>query len=243
MSIVVQAQLSLPHASESLANEQHVRAASDLLSRIQRRAPRRIADVQAGPRSTKVLLAERFPDAEIVSLDASCAERAHRNELDLIFLNGDLDLLPSLRELLPVLVTRLSFGGCLAVQIPDNLYEPNRVLLRMVAADGPWATKLLPVAKTRPFNEMMEGLYALLSPTCASVDIWETTYLYALDGVSAIVDLMKATSLAPFLRPLDETSRGRFLDRYATELARSYRAQPDGKVLLRFPRIFVLARR
>ena len=113
----------------------------------------------------------------------------------------------------------------------------------MVAADGPWATKLLPVAKTRPFNEMMEGLYALLCPVCASVEIWETTYLYALDGVGAIIDLMKATSLAPFLRPLDEPSRRRFLDHYAIELARAYPAQPDGTVLLRFPRIFVSARR
>ena len=73
--------------------------------------------------------------------------------------------------------------------------------------------KLLPVAKTRPFNEMMEGLYALLSPACASVDIWETIYLYPLEAVGAIIDLMKATSLAPFLRPLDEASRRRFLDR------------------------------
>ena len=46
-----------------------------------------------------------------------------------------------------------------------------------------------PVVKRRPFNEMMEGLYARLSPVCASVDIWETTYLYALKGVGAIIDL------------------------------------------------------
>ncbi len=240
---MMQVQFSFADASGSLASEQDVRAASDLLGRIQKRAPRRIANLQVGPRSARALLAQWFPDAEIVSLHASRQERAQGNEFDLIFLNGDLELLPSLRELLPVLVRRLSFGGSLAVQIPDNLYEPNRALLRMVAADGPWAAKLLPVAKTRPFNEMMEGLYALLCPICASVEIWETTYLYALDGVGAIIDLMKATSLAPFLRPLDEPSRRRFLDHYAIELARAYPAQPDGTVLLRFPRIFVSARR
>ncbi len=237
------AQFSFPHASGSLASEQYVKAASDLLSRVQNRAPRRIAELQVGPQSMQALLAQRFPDAEIVSLDASRADRANGNEFDLIFTNGDLDLLPSLRELLPVLVARLSFGGSLAVQIPNNLYEPNRALLRMVAADGPWAKKLLQVAKTRPFNEMMEGLYALLCPLCASVEIWETTYLRALMGVGAIIDLMKATSLPPFLRPLDETSRRKFLDRYATELAKAYPPLPDGRVLLRFPRIFVLARR
>ena len=59
----------------------------------------------------------------------------------------------------------------------------------MIAADGPWAKKLLPIAKTRPFNESMEGLYALLGSMCASVDVWETTYLYALNGVASIVEL------------------------------------------------------
>ena len=113
----------------------------------------------------------------------------------------------------------------------------------MVAAEGPWAEKLLSVAKTRPFNETMESLYELLSPVCAFVDIWETTYLYDLKGVEAISDFMRATSLAPFLDPLDESSRGRFLDRYAAELARTYPSLPNGIVLLRFSSIFLLARR
>ncbi len=84
----------------------------------------------------------------------------------------------------------------------------------MIAADGPWAKTLLPVAKTRPFNETMEGLYALLSPVCASVDIWETTYLRAMNGAGAIIDLMRAGSLAPFLALLDEPSQRKFLDRF-----------------------------
>ena len=239
----MKAQFSHPRDPETMAIDQYVRAASDLLGRIRNRTPNRIADLQVGPRSAEGLLSHRFPDAEIFPLDASRASRADGDRFDLIFWDGDLDLLPSLRKLLPALVARLSQGGILAVQFPNNLYEPNRVLLRMVAADGPWAEKLLPVAKSRPFTETMEDLYALLTPVCASVDIWETTYLHVMNGAGAIVDFMRATSLAPFTRALDEIWRKRFLDRYATELARAYPAQPDGRVLLRFPRIFVLARR
>ncbi len=243
MPVVAHAQFSGSNYSESIASDPFVIATSDLLSRIQTRAPRRIADLQVGPRSMQAVLGQRFPNAKITSLDASGADRTNGNEFDLIFSSGGLDLLPTLRALLPGLVARLAAGGSLAVQIPDNLYEPNRVLLRMVAADGPWARKLLPVAKTRPFNETMEGLYGVLCPVCASVEIWRTTYLCALNGVGAVIDIMKATNLPPFLRPLDEASRCRFLDRYATELAKAYPTQPDGRILLQFPRIFVLARR
>jgi trans-aconitate 2-methyltransferase len=67
--------------------------------------------------------------------------------------------------------TRDRGSGCLAVQIPNNLCEPSRALNRTIAADGSWANKLLPIAKTRPFNESMEGPYALLGSMYASVDI------------------------------------------------------------------------
>jgi trans-aconitate 2-methyltransferase len=165
------------------------------------------------------------------------------HEFDLICSSGGLELLTSLRRLLACLVRRLRFRGRLALHLPNNLYEPNRVIARMIAADGPWARTLVPVAKTRPFSAAMEELYGLLSPICTSVEIWETTYLYALNGVEAIIDFMKPRSLAPFISPLDPHSRNRFLERLLRELERAYPAQRDGKVLFRFPRTFVLAQR
>jgi trans-aconitate methyltransferase len=91
---VVQTQISFPAASASLASEEHARAALDLLSRMQNEAPRRIADLRVGPPLTQGLLAQRFPNAEIVSLDASDASRLDRvngNAFDLIFSSGDFD--------------------------------------------------------------------------------------------------------------------------------------------------------
>ncbi len=229
----------------SRAQEEETRAAADLLGRVEIKNPRRVADVHAGPWSGGVVLAHRFPAAEIVSLDpsefAGRASTSANNAFDLVFVNGHRVLLPSLRRLAPSLVARVAPRGRLAVQFPNNLYEPNRELLRMVAADGPWANKLVPVAKTRPFDQTTEGLYALLRPLCASVDIWETTYLLVMNGIAAIVDLMMARSLAPFLAPLDETFQRQFLCRYAAELTRAYPAQPDGRVLFRVPRMFFVA--
>ena len=201
----------------------------------------------------RALLARRFPDAEIETFDLSqSADRgqdAHGGRLsagckfDLICSNGSLEMVPSLRRLLPMLVGMVAAGGCLAIEFPNDLYEPSRALMRMIAADGPWAKTLLPIAKTRPFNETMEGLYALLSPICAAVDIWEATYLHAMASIGAIVEWMDATSLAPFLTALDEADRRKFLDRYSAELRQAYPALPDGEVLLRSRRLFILAQR
>lgn len=206
------------------------------------------------------LLARRFPGAEIEAFDLSRGddrvvewrpERAldrlsggslpARKKFDLIVSNGSLELLPTLPRLLPVFIAMLAAGGCLAVQIPNDLYEPSRALVRMIAAEGSWAGKLLPIAKTRPFNESMEDLYALLSPISATVDIWEATYLHVMSDVAAIVELMEATRLAPFLAPLGPADRRKFLARYAAELNEAYPALPDGRVLLRFRRLFVVA--
>ncbi|HTZ65886.1 MAG TPA: hypothetical protein VMB83_00185 [Roseiarcus sp.] len=205
-------------------------------------------------------LARRFPDADIESFDLSQPsdhlaqpplDRLHqsaggqragaRHKFDLICSSGSPEMAPSLPRLLPMLVGMVAAGGCLAVEYPNDLYEPRRALMRMVAADGPWAKTLLPIVKTRAFNQTMEDLYALLSPICAVVDIWEATYLHAVAGVTAIVEWMEATRLAPFLAALDEADRRKFLDRYAAELRQVYPALPGGGLLLRSRRLFILA--
>ena len=239
--------MSVQHVPRLSAYDCQERAASDILGRIQGEAPRRIADLRSEPWSMKALLAHRFPDAEVENFELSQldngASPGNGDTFGLIHSNVDLDLLPSLGRFLPKLLRHVRSDGHLAAHFPNNLYEPNRSLARMVAADGPWAETLLPIAKTRPFNTTMEEIYSLLAPLCASVEIWETTYLFALTGVEAIVDFMKAGSLAPFLAPLELRSRREFLERYLTELKRVYPAEPDGAVLLRHPRIFVVARR
>ncbi len=228
-----------------------MRGALDLMRRIPDSAPRRIADVYKGRGSMSELLARRFPTAEIEAFDLShltdpgpnlggrwlSAER----KFDLICSNGSLEMVSSLRRLLPMLVGMVAAGGRLAVEFPNDLYEPSRALMRMIAADGPWAKTLLPIAKTRPFNETMEGLYALLSPICGAVEIWEATYLHAMPDIAAVVEWMETTRLAPFLAALDAADRRAFLDRYAAELSEAYPPQPDGGVLLRSPRLFILA--
>jgi trans-aconitate 2-methyltransferase len=49
--------------------------------------------------------------------------------------------------------------------------------------------------------------------------------------------------LKPYLDPLSPEEQSAYLDRYRAEIEKAYPAQADGKVLLRFPRLFFVAQR
>lgn len=222
--------------------------ARDLLARFPS-SPRRVANLCDGQSGAEQSLKTCFPDAEILLIhyDELLSGRPDKKALgepfDLIFSNRAFENRPSLHTLAPKLLSLTQPGSWLAFQFPNNLHEPNREIQRMLAVDGPWAEKLLPIAKTRPFNQTIEDLNAILASFCSSIEIWETTYVYRLDSVAAIIDAMRESNLAAFLSPLDEGMRGRFLARLQEELAKAYPKQPDGNVLWRFPRVFFLAQR
>jgi trans-aconitate 2-methyltransferase len=60
-------------------------------------------------------------------------------------------------------------------------------------------------------------------------------------GPQGIVEWFKGSALRPFLSPLDDEMRRGFVADYTARIASAYPSRFDGKVLLRFPRLFILA--
>ena len=85
--------------------------------------------------------------------------------------------------------------------------------------------------------------YDLLAPLAAEVEVWRTIYHHRMDDAAAIVEWVRGTGLQPFLAPLDDTERAAFLATYQAAIAQAYPVRADGKRLLLFPRLFVVAAR
>lgn len=237
--------------------------ARELVAAVPNQSVKQAVDLGCGPgNSTEALLA-RFPEAQVLGVDnsaemiAAARKRlpAHRFELadiaswqepgpfDLILANASLQWVPAHDTLLPALARRLSDGGSLAIQMPDNLDQPTHRLMREIAAQAPWAETLRDAAQARTTLPAANWYYDLLRPLCQRVDIWRTTYHHPLQGAQAVVEWLKGTGLRPFVDPLPAEQREDFLERYAEAVAEAYPAQNDGMVLLPFPRLFIVATR
>jgi trans-aconitate 2-methyltransferase len=241
---------------------ERARHARDLVARIES-SPSFAVDLGCGPGSSTRLVAERFPDACVVGIDSSARMLAEaRRRLpnvafeevdiarwrpeqppDLIFANGVLEWVPDHQALFPWLMAQLAEGGTLAVQMPDTTQEPAHALMRLIAADGPWSDRLVPIAKTRAVIAPYSEYYNWLRPHAASLDIWQTTYVHPLASIDAVVDWFRGSALGPFLAPLRPDEQAEFLGRYRRELAESYGVETDGRVLLLYPGLFILARK
>ncbi|HEY0292530.1 MAG TPA: trans-aconitate 2-methyltransferase [Hansschlegelia sp.] len=243
--------------------DERTRPAADLLARIPLKDAVRVVDLGCGPGNSTELLTRRFPEAETTGVDSSpdmlsaaskrlpgvrfleadVASWAPDAPVDVIFANAVLQWLPDHEALLPRLMQVLAPGGALAVQMPDNRSEPSHVAMAEVARDPAWASRVANAGRARTDILSTEGYYDLLAPHAASVEVWRTTYVHPLDGAESIAGWCRSTGLRPYLDPLDEAERERFLALYTERLRAFYPERSGGKVLLRFPRLFMVAAR
>jgi len=241
--------------------DERTRPVRDLANAVPIEAPRRLVDLGCGPgNSTEVLIA-RYPGAAVTGMDSSpdmlAAARKRlpgvafvagdlvdwmpAEPVDLLFSNAVFQWVPDHVAVLKRLMSALAPGGVLAVQMPHNLDEPSHRAMAEAAEAGPWAGKIAAAGIGREPRLPAEAYYDALIPRAGRVDIWRTTYHHPMADVAAIVEWVKGTGLRPYLAPLDEAERAGFLADYQARLSTHYPRRVDGKVILRFPRLFVVA--
>ena len=243
--------------------QERTRPASDLLARVDHPGPAQVVDLGCGPGNSTELLAQRFPQAQILGVDYSAAMLEQARKLlpqlefvqddiahwtpsrapDLIYANASLQWLGGHEQLLARLFAALAPGGVLAVQMPDNFNEPSHRLMREVAALPQFAPHIAAkVAASRAILGIHD-YYDLLAPSAQQVDVWLSIYQHPLADAQAIVQWLRSTGLKPFVESLPEALQTEFLQEYERRVAQAYCPRADGRRLLAFPRLFIVARR
>ena len=159
----------------------------------------------------------------------------------MIFSNATFQWLSDHKTLLPRLMAQVSEGGAFAFQMPRNFRDPSHTLIREAAEAGPWSAKLKNV---RDWWSVLEppAYFDILEPVARAIDIWETTYVQALEGEDAVYRWMSGTGLRPFANALDGQEREDFLAEYRRRVAIAYPRRESGFTLFPFRRLFCVAR-
>ena len=244
--------------------DERTRPAQELLARVPLSGATHVVDLGCGPGNSTELLANRFPTAKVVGTDnseamlASARERLPqaRFELsdiatwapqdqapDLIYANAALQWVPDHEQLIPRLFAALAPGGVLAIQMPDNREEPTHRLMRAVAAEAPWAEPIGNADRLRTLLLPLGGYYDLLAPDAARVDVWHTIYQHPMANAAAIVEWVRGTGLKPFVDRLPADLQASYLAEYERRVDQAYPVRTDGKRLLAFPRMFIVAQK
>jgi trans-aconitate 2-methyltransferase len=251
---------------------ERLRPGFDLLAQINDLPAGRLFDLGCGTGAHARAIAARWPDHPLTGIDNSAAMLAEARaepsairwlnvdiaswQADapaaLIYSNATLHWLNLHERLFPRLFGMLAEGGVLAVQMPRNFDNPSQTLLRDIAANGPWAASLAPLfAPDCPTPSLLrpdpvatpDFYYDLLAQRAkGGIDLWETEYVHQLHGDNAILEWMRGTTLRPILEALSDHLRTAFLDAYAARLAAAFPRRDDGKTLLKFRRLFLVAR-
>ena len=241
--------------------DERTRPARDLAAAIPQSAPARILDLGCGPGNSTQVLRERWPGARITGLDSSpemiakaratypdgdwrVADLAGLDEppCDLLFANAVLQWLPDHDTLLPRLLARVAPGGHLAAQMPTNPRTPLRRAIVDAARHPRFSGRLTGAGGGLTFLDA-PFYQDLLAPLAANLDLWVTTYYHLLASHQGIVDWFSSTALRPFLERLpDPADQDFFKAEVRTACERAYPLTADGRVLMPFERLFLVAR-
>ena len=241
--------------------DERTRPARDLLAQVQLESATQAYDLGCGPANSTELLVDRFGAGSVTGLDSDpnmlAAARSRLKgtrfieadletwqppePADLLYATAVFQWVPDHLSARARLMEGLTPGGVLAVQMPDNLQEPSHLAMEEAAQDGPWRERFKTRNPKRDPLPAPGAYFERLAPMSSRVDVWHTIYNHPMANPDAVVEWMKGTGLRPYLDTAGPEHAAAFTEAYRSRIAALYRPMADGRVLFRFPRLFVVA--
>jgi trans-aconitate 2-methyltransferase len=242
--------------------DERFRPAYDLIAQIALQSPALICDLGCGTGHLTKVLAERWPDAKVIGIDSSeemlkiantlstdikwenqdiKTWEPKTNKFDIIFSNSVLHWLGDHETLFKKLLAVLNPNGVLAIQMPNNFKEPTHTTaFEVINENKEWGNKLLPFLNHEPIHDF-NFYYDLFCKSGSTINAWETTYYHILSGHNPVVEWIKGSFLKPLLDQMSADDKIIFLDKISHKILQYYPQQADGKTILPFKRLFLIA--
>ena len=218
---------------------------ADLLSLVKIRAGLRVIDLGCGSGELTRRLADALPASEVVGIDSSpeMLERAGKQarkglsfergaiediegEWDLIFSHAAIHWVDDQRSLIAQLISHLSTGGQLAVQLPSNHGHVAHTLITETAAEEPFRSALGGWQRESPVLSISEYAELLYEHGGSEITVFEKVYPSLLEDSKALAEWTAGSTLVPYFERLPEELHERFMERYRASLAAIYPATP-----------------
>jgi trans-aconitate 2-methyltransferase len=232
---------------------------ADLLALIKIRDGLRVVDLGCGTGELTRRLADALPGSEVVGIDSSpeMLERAREQareglcfelgaietvegKLDLVFSHAAIHWVDDQRALIARLLSLLTPGGQLVVQLPSNHGHATHTLIREIADEEPFRTALGGWNRKSPVLSISEYAELLHQHGGQEITVYEKVYPSLLDNSDALAQWTAGSTLVPYFERLPDKLQEAFMERYRERLAALY---PSSPVFYTFRRILFAATR
>lgn len=232
----------------------------DLLKQVIPRDNLRVIDLGCGTGELTSELLAYLPGSEITGIDSSAEmlEKANKLEtgrmkfyqrsieeqlelnetFDLVISNAAIQWCDDHEKLFPEIITKISKGGQLAVQIPSNHEFAVHQLLKKVAETEPYKTayglweRQYSVLKTEAYARIM------FDHQGSGITVFEKVYPLVMDNAEAVFTWASGTAMIPYIEKLPGELQEGFKENYKRELKHIFMKSP---VFYPFKRTFISA--
>ncbi len=231
----------------------------DLVALIKVRPGLKVIDLGCGTGELTRRLADYLPESTVLGVDNSsemlARAEAHKRpgldferramqdvtgQWDIVFSHAAIHWLPDHPNLIPHLMSLVSPGGQLVIQIPSNHTHFSHVLITEVASQEPFRSALNGWTRLSPVLPVTDYAELLFTSGGDNITAFEKIYPVMMRDADGIAEWTMGTALVPYFERLPKALHGLFLERYQARL-REY--CPTSPVFYAFKRTLFAATR
>ena len=161
-------------------------------------------------------------------------------EWDLVFSHAAIHWIDDHRALVPRLLSLVSTGGQLAIQLPSNQTHPAHSLITQIADEEPFRTALDGWTRSSPVLSISEYAELLYGAGGTEIIAFEKVYPSVLESSDQMAEWTAGTTLVPYFERLPENLHEPFIATYRDRLRALF---PSTPVLYTFRRTLFAATR